>query len=313
MGLAVFLVACGSVSAKPDAGDDINLDSSGGDGNQGPATLEVSPLAHEFGSVVPNGASAPVAFTFTNSGGSLATGCSAPVKGGTNPGEFSIESDNCGTTDLAPGASCTVAVVAKPTTAGAKMMTLSRACTTGGSATTTTDGLATNRPMFIFVTSTKYNGNLGGLAGADMICNNSGTAGTLTTGLNKTWKALLSMTTGGTTINAKDRLVWTGPLYNVSNEMVVRDPASWPWVATTAGATFNKNQNGGPPGDSYVWSASSIDGTAKPNLDCNGWVSETQSYRGWAGQNGYFPGVDWFDSFMNTCDSQFFTLLCVSQ
>lgn len=311
--LAVFVLACGSVSAQQDAGVDGVSDASDPDANQGPAALAVSPESYEFGSVVPNAMSEPQTFTFTNTGGSPATGCSAPSKGGTNPGEFSIESDDCGVMDLAPNASCTVTVIAKPTTAGAKKMTLSRTCTQGGSASTTADGLAANRPMFIFTTSTKYNGNLGGLAGADTICNNAGTAGTLTTGLNKTWKALLSMTTGGTTINAKDRLVWTGPLYNVNNEMVVQDPASWPWVATNANAEFKTNQNGGPPGDSYAWSASTIDGIAKPDLDCNGWTDESSSYNGWAGQTGYFPLVDWFDSFMNSCDSQFFTLYCVSQ
>jgi hypothetical protein len=309
--LAASVLGCGSVSAQQDAGSD---GSGSSDGNQSsPAVLEISPLAHEFGAVAPNAMSAAVSFTFTNTGGSPATGCSAPTKGGANPGEFSIENDACGTMDLPANGSCVVTVAAKPTTAGAKTMTLSRTCTEGGTASTTADGLGANRPMFIFVTSTKHNGNLGGLAGADTICNNAGGAGLLTSGLNKSWKALLSLTTGGTTINAKDRFVWTGPLYNVNKELAVQNPASWPWVPANANAQINKNQNGGPPGDSYVWSGSTIDGMAKPNLDCNGWLDESSSFNGWAGQNSYFQSSkDWFDSFSNSCESQYFTLWCIS-
>jgi hypothetical protein len=307
--LATSLVACGSVPARQDAGGDDSPD-----GNQTSDGLAVSPIAYEFGPVALNALSRPVAFTFVNNGGSPATGCAVAAKGGTDPGEFSIVSDECGTTDLAPTASCKVTIVAKPTTAGAKAMTLSRTCAEGGSASTMTDGLAANRPVFIFVTSAKYNGNLGGLAGADTFCKNAGTSGQLTAGLNKTWKALLSMTTGGTTINAKDRFVWTGPLYNVTNNMVVQDPATWPLVATSSTADINKNQNGGPPGGSSVWSGSSIDGTAKPNLDCNGWTDESTSFDGWTGQTGDFPlSSRWFDSAAGSCGSQSFSLYCISQ
>lgn len=315
-GISAALLGCGSVSAKQDAGDNGSHDGSSSDGNNngGPAVLTLAPLVYQFGSVVPNAMSAAVSFTFTNTGGSTATGCSAPTKAGANPAEFSIQDDGCGTMDLAANASCTVSVVASPTTAGTKTMTLSRTCAAGGTASTTAEGLVANLPMYIFVTSTKYKGNLGGLTGADTICNNAGTTGQLTSGLNKTWKAMLSMTTGGTTINAKDRFVWTGPLYNVNNAMAVQNPASWPWVPVNANANINLNQNGGAPGDAYVWSGSSIDGTAKPNLDCNGWTDESQAHSGWAGQNGSFPASnDWFDSFSNFCDNQFFTLLCVSQ
>lgn len=308
--LSASAFACGSVSASHDAGGD----GVSGDGNQGSTSIVISPLSHEFGPVALNALSPPVTFTFTNAGASAATGCSAPAKGGANPGDFSIQSDGCGTTDLAPNASCTVTAVAKATTAGLKTMTLSRTCTTGGTASTTADGIAVNRPIYIFITSTSFNGNLGGLAGADMRCNSAGTTGQLTMGLGTTWKALLSLTTGGTTINAKDRFVWTGPLYNVNKAMVVQNPASWPWVATSSTANINLNQNGGPPGDAFVWSGSSINGTAKPNLDCNGWTDESASFNGWAGQTGDFPiSSGWFDASMNICSSQMFTLYCISQ
>lgn len=304
--LATATFACGSVPAQPDAGEHTGPDGAAS------AALSVSPLTREFGAVALNALSQPVSFTFMNAGSSPATGCSAAVKGGMDPGEFTIQSDGCGTMDLAPSASCTVTVAAKPTTVGAKTMTLSRTCMEGGTASTAADGLAVNRPMFIFVSSSKYNGNLGGLAGADTICNTAGTNGTLTKPLNKSWKALLSVTTGGTTINAKDRIVWIGPMHNVNGQMVVQDPATWPWVATSQTADINKNQNGGPPGGAYVWSGSAINGTAKPDLDCNGWTDESATFNGWAGQTGDFPiSARWFDAFMDICSSQSFSLYCI--
>jgi hypothetical protein len=303
-------MACGSVSARQDAGDD----GTNPDGDHASALIEVSPLAYEFGPVAVNALSRSVSFTFKNTGTAPATGCSAPMKSGANPSDFSIESDECSTMDLAPNATCSVTVAAKPTAAGAKTMTLSRECAEGGTASTTADGLAANQPMFIFVTSTAFNGNLGGLAGADTLCNNAGTSGQLTAGLDKSWKALLSMTTGGTTVNVKDRFAWTGPLFNVKTEMVVQDPSSWPWVATSSTANINLNQNGGSPGGAFAWSGSSIDGTARPNLDCNGWTDESQTFNGWEGQTGSFPqNKDWFDANMSSCSPQTFSLYCVSQ
>jgi hypothetical protein len=57
----------------------------------------------------------------------------------------------------------------------------------------------------IFVTSTTYTGNLGGLSGADDKCQTQGAS------LGGTWKALLSTPT----VNAKDRVTIVGPVKNL--------------------------------------------------------------------------------------------------
>jgi hypothetical protein len=100
--------------------------------------LAWSPLTKDFGAINVGSSSSDQTFTLTNSGGSTATGCSAPTIDDTT--NFTIATDNCGTSDLAgSNATCTVLIHANPGTTGVKTATLSRACTWGGTATTTTN------------------------------------------------------------------------------------------------------------------------------------------------------------------------------
>ncbi|MCP3974444.1 MAG: hypothetical protein GY720_08120, partial [bacterium] len=59
-------------------------------------------------------------------------------------------------------------------------------------------GIAEAQDLRVFVTSTQQNGNLGGLAGGDAVCEARATANTL----GGTWRAWLSTST----VDAKDRL-----------------------------------------------------------------------------------------------------------
>ena len=68
-------------------------------------------------------------------------------------------------------------------------------------------------------------GNLGGIAGADQICQNAvGAAGG--TNFNHTWHAYLSQEQRGTAprLNARDR-IGTGPWYNAKGQMIASDVA----------------------------------------------------------------------------------------
>lgn len=311
-GLAVTALGagCGTVTAKPDAGGGSGDADGAIDGPSGSASLAVMPLTQEFGPVALAASSAPVTFTFTNTGTGPATGCAAPEKTGDAPSEFEITNDTCGTSDLAGGASCTVQVAAKPTVNGIRTMTLSRTCATGGTASTVADALAVNRPMYIFVTSTETNGNLAGLAGADGRCATHAANGTATGPLGKTWKALLSQSTG-TVVHAKDRFVWTGPLYDMNNALVTRDPSVWPWVSAGTGGTTRRTENNTVAG-SYTWTNTMANGLAF-GADCNAWASNLGSVNGRAGETASFPGEGWISSFTNACDSNFFGLYCVSQ
>jgi hypothetical protein len=72
--------------------------------------------------------------------------------------------------------------------------------------------------MSFFVTSTTHDGDLGGLAGADDICNDLADAA----GSDKTFAAYLSAENGGTAINARDR-IGDGPWYNADGALIAQN------------------------------------------------------------------------------------------
>jgi hypothetical protein len=74
-------------------------------------------------------------------------------------------------------------------------------------------------PMTFFITSTDQNGNLGGLAGADALCQRlAQAAGSPAT---RTWHAYLS-TQGPGAVNARDR-IGNGPWHNAAGVMIASD------------------------------------------------------------------------------------------
>jgi len=99
--------------------------------------LAWSPLTNDFGRVAVGANSSTQTFTLTNSGDGDATGCSAPsISDITN---FTINTDNCGTSDLTASLTCTVIIQGNPVSAGPKTATLSRTCTIGGTPSTTSN------------------------------------------------------------------------------------------------------------------------------------------------------------------------------
>lgn len=96
--------------------------------------LAWSTSTYDYGDVRNNEGSLPTTITLTNSGAGAATSCSAPILSDST--NFSIIEDNCSTSNLNAAASCTVKVQANPTTSGAKVTSLSRTCTFGGTVTT---------------------------------------------------------------------------------------------------------------------------------------------------------------------------------
>src|SRR5258708_26819602 len=81
------------------------------------------------------------------------------------------------------------------------------------------------QPMSFFVTSTvPGGGNLGGLAGADQICQNLAAAAGAG---NKTWHAYLSQQAQGNTpaVNARGR-IGAGPWYNAKGQLIASSVAA---------------------------------------------------------------------------------------
>lgn len=107
----------------------------------GAANLALSPLTYDFGSITVGVTSGSQIFTITNNGGSTATGCSNPQVTGAHSGDFQIGTDNCRNFDLSAGASCTFEVEALPSVAGLRTATITRNCTSGGSVSTTANGV----------------------------------------------------------------------------------------------------------------------------------------------------------------------------
>ena len=75
-------------------------------------------------------------FTVSNSGG-VASGALSSTIGGTNPTQFSIGTNTCGTNPLAAGGVCTIQVVFQPTSVGVKSASLNVSGTPGGTAAAT--------------------------------------------------------------------------------------------------------------------------------------------------------------------------------
>jgi len=154
----------------------------------------------------------------------------------------------------------------------------------------------TNKPptLRIFVTSTTYNGNLGGLAGADAKCQARANAASL----GGTWKAILSDSTtdaserldvaGYNIIDMKGRLavpngnLWSPNYYDGANNNYLllslnltelkTDATSSPWTST--------NYNGGKYASATClnWSSNSSANTA-----VYAWMGQINTY--WIGYN----------------------------
>jgi hypothetical protein len=163
--------------------------------------------------------------------------------------------------------------------------------------------------QYIFVTSSTSSGNLGGLEGADDRCNMHAASGSLSAPLNLTWRALLSV---NGVVDAKDRFIWSGPLYDVSGSLVTNDPGTWPWVSAGS-STLHRDENGAVSAASYAWTGTTAAGVAKgAGFDCNGWTPDSVNAQGWSGETGFFPISNWIDSFADNCDSTYQGLYCVS-
>ena len=166
------------------------------------------------------------------------------------------------------------------------------------------DGVSTGEHR-VFVTSQQKNGNLGGLAGADSLCQSSAIAA----GLSRTYKAIMS----DATTNAKDRLSLLGAVYifeSATSRQKVVDLGVDLWDSTLLrpidrDESFN-NYSG------QVWSGTQSEGTVGIATNCNSWASNSSGVSGTVGDSAFSDdryielGVD------QTCDSVR-PIYCISQ
>jgi hypothetical protein len=161
---------------------------------------------------------------------------------------------------------------------------------------------------YVFVTSGTYQGNLGGVAGADATC----TSLANTAGYIGSFKALLSTTT----VDVKDRISINAIVYNTLDQKVADNEADF-WD-NSLDLRIDRDQNGTQRSNSYVWSGSNSNGTRHVDTVwddmCTNWTTNSGSRDalfGWSsGQNG----DDWlgWDNVDLECN-QSMRIYCISQ
>ena len=147
------------------------------------------------------------------------------------------------------------------------------------------------QPMSFFVTSagSGKGANLGGLAGADRICQ---TLAAAAGGGNKTWRAYLSTSAAGAqpAVNARDR-IGSGPWYNAKGEKIANGLADLHGDTAELARLGNNlvkqsaltekgamvNGRGDTPNTHDMLTGSQTDGRAYTDNDdhtCNNWTSD---------------------------------------
>jgi hypothetical protein len=140
----------------------------------------------------------------------------------------------------------------------------------------------------VFVTSTTYSGNLGGLVGADAKCQERAN----TANLGGTWKAWLSDSTN----SAASRLNQNTGSYQLLNGTVIAND----WSDLTDGSLQNifVVTELGTNFSARVWTNTKTDGSTKyqtDNATCANWTSNSGSYWAVTGTS-YVPDSRWTDN-----------------
>jgi hypothetical protein len=145
-------------------------------------------------------------------------------------------------------------------------------------------------PKRVFVTSGEWNGNLGGLDGADNLCRQAAK----TAGLGDVeWRAWLSTTT----VNAISRIQYAGP-YALVNGTVVANSAV-ELVESTVKVAISITENNTPatiqPAKASVWTSTDAKGQAVTPNTCTDWTSG--GYFDWGHAGSLLQtGPAWTDS-----------------
>lgn len=154
----------------------------------------------------------------------------------------------------------------------------------------------------VFITSTTYNGNLGGLSGADSICQNRASAANFT----GTWKAWLSDQTTFVTNRINHN---TGPLTLIDGTQVASDWNNLWRLSAPINMTELGTINSGT-----VWTNTDTTGYGKAN-SCSNWASSSSTFGiGSIGLYGWAANTDstWTESNSTTCN-ELKSLYCFEQ
>ena len=170
-------------------------------------------------------------------------------------------------------------------------------CGSDSNATAPSSSAQSGSTMSFFVTSqTSTTGNLGGLGGADALCQRLATAAGVG---SKTWRAYLSVERDASNNNqrtdARSR-IGNGPWTNAAGVVIARDVAELHARRGDAavfvderGQRINGQWAGSPgPVEHDIMTGSNSDGTLMAGFTCNDWTSDQASA---VGQVGHSDGL----------------------
>lgn len=168
----------------------------------------------------------------------------------------------------------------------------------------------TPTPSFkrVFITSNTYNGNLGGLDGADRICQTS--ADSTNPSLGGTWKAWLSIgpNNGESPDTRFNKYSGTYQLLPDANNNIANIATSW--TDLTNGsilAPINVDETRTTRSNQNVWTNTRGDGTVyDTSNDCADWGGNYSNVKGYIGNNSYSSDARWtiMESSRDNCDSR---------
>ncbi len=143
---------------------------------------------------------------------------------------------------------------------------------------------------YVFATKDTTNGNIGGLSGADAMCQSAGQ--TLVSG--GTFKALLSTDI----VNAKDRISSCN-LFNSRKEHLTDDCADL-WDGDLMASI--RYDEFGASAPASVWTGSLSTGMPKTTQTCQNWTSASSTPRGGSGRSSV-SNSGWIDNGTNACNT----------
>lgn len=155
---------------------------------------------------------------------------------------------------------------------------------------------------FVFVTSEEWAGNLGGLSGADAKCQIQADAGAKTAPMNANWTALLSMIAlpSTLTVNARDRVNISSPVFSVDGTLVATDGADL-WDGNLGSAITLDPSGIIPSLAGHAWTASDYNGVAIDS-GCGSWTQTWFEFNSRVGFS-YDSDYRWFEGGLGNCST----------
>ena len=158
----------------------------------------------------------------------------------------------------------------------------------------------------IFITQETFQGNLGGLAGADATCSAAANAASL----GGSWKAWLSTSS----VDAIDRIDDVGPWYDLSGAEIFSDKAN---LTESPVAALWRDEHGESLASDRIWTGTGFGGKYIEDLGpgskpCADWTTAAQGETAKIGQVGRKDGAAWTAYAGTTCDQQAH-LICFEQ